>query len=225
MSEFFNQEMATHYDERNANLSDIGDNLHFLVRLVLGDLPPHARILCVGVGTGAEILSLAKANTQWSFVGLDPSAPMLDVCRERLQQANLGDRCQLVHGDISCLSKDPEFDAVLSILVAHFIERHDRIDFYQGIHNRLKSEGYFVSAEISYDLNSSTFPTMLKNWERVQTLMGATPDSLKTLQDTLRNTLSVLSPDETETLLRNTGFDHPIQFFQAFMIRAWYAKK
>ena len=35
-SNFFNQEMADSYDERNSKLAAISDNMHFLVRLVLG---------------------------------------------------------------------------------------------------------------------------------------------------------------------------------------------
>lgn len=223
--EFFNQEMANSYDEKNAKLSAIADNMHFLIGLVLADLPPRANILCVGAGTGAEILSLAMANTEWSFVAADPSAPMLGVCRDRLERANILDRCELIHGYAHDVPEGAAFDAVLSILVAHFVERQDRTGFYRNIHDRLKPGGRFVSTEISYDLDSDEFPTMLKNWERVQKLMGATPESLQTLQDTLRNKLCVLSAEETDTLLKATGFDIPAQFFQAFLIRGCYATK
>ena len=51
---FFNQEMADAYDRRNSALKPISDGLHFLMRLVLNDLPADARLLCVGVGTGAH---------------------------------------------------------------------------------------------------------------------------------------------------------------------------
>lgn len=224
-SQLFNQEMAESYDEKNRSLSPISDNMHFLVRLVLAKLPPQSRILCVGVGTGAEILSLAEARKSWSFVGVDPSAEMLEVCRERLKQANVQDRCELVQGYVGAAPQDAGFDAVLSILVAHFIPRNERIDFYREIHDRLKPGGYVISTEICFDLDSAEFPEMLKNWERVQTLMGATPKSLQKLPETLRDILSVLSPTETKDLLKTTGFELPVEFFQAFMIRGFFAKK
>ncbi len=225
MSDFFNQDMAKRYDERNSKLSPISDNLHLLVRLVLADLPSDARILCVGVGTGAEILSLAKAYPGWTFVGVDPSKEMLDVCRSRLAQERVGDRCELIHGYVQDAPDAPGFDAVLSILVAHFIARAERGDFYRSILKRLKSEGYYVSAEISADLNADEFPAMLRNWEQIQALMGATPESLQKLGDTLRNALHVLSPAETVALWRESGFGTPVEFFQAFMIRGWYARR
>lgn len=224
MPDFFNQDMAKRYDDRNSKLAAISDNLHFLVRLVLADLPSRARILCVGVGTGAEIISLAKARPEWTFVGVDPSSGMLEVCRERLVREGVSDRCELFRGYVQD-APDDAFDAVLSILVAHFIPRAERRAFYDDVLKRLTPGGHFVSAEISADLDAPQFPAMLKNWEQVQALMGATPESLQTLGETLRNVLHVVSPAETAALWQASGFDLPVEFFQAFMIKGWYATR
>ncbi|WP_232288441.1 class I SAM-dependent methyltransferase [Anaeromyxobacter sp. K] len=59
------------------------DALHLVTRLALGELPAQARILCVGAGTGAELLSLAAAFPGWRFTAVDPSEPMLRRCRAR----------------------------------------------------------------------------------------------------------------------------------------------
>lgn len=225
MADFFTKEVSKAYDERNSKLSPITDNIHFLIRLILKDLPIHARILCVGVGTGAELLSLSKEYPEWSYVGIDPSAAMLEVCQERLQNAGIMERCKLIQGYVQDLPDEEGcFDAVLSVLVAHFVKREDRLSFYQNMLRRLKTGGYFISSEISFDLNSIAFPSMLKNWERVQTLMGATPASLEALPNLLRETLSILSPTETESLLQASGMSVPIRFFQSFMVTGWYGK-
>jgi tRNA (cmo5U34)-methyltransferase len=223
-SGFFNQDMADAYDRKNAGLKPISDCLHFLMRLVLADLPADARVLCVGVGTGAEILSLSEAHPGWSFVGVDPSAEMLEVGRHRLAEAGVLDRCRLVQGYVEEVA-EAHFDAVVSLLVAHFIQREDRPAFYRAIHERLKPGGRFVSAEISGDLDAPEFPAMLEDWKQVQALMGATPDSLTALPDMLRNVLGVVPPAETEALWREAGFATPTPFFQAFMIRGWHATR
>jgi len=225
MTNFFNKEFSEIYDERNSRLAPIMENLHFLVRLILKDLPRRARILCVGVGTGAEILALSSEYPEWLFVGIDPSTPMLDVCRARLEKAGVADRCELICGHVRDLPDGESFDAVLSILVAHFVRHGDRAGFYKNIQQRLKAGGYFVSAEISFDLNAAEFPFMLKNWERVQACMGATPESLQALPAMLRETLCVLSPSETEALLRASGVDVPVRFFQSFMVSGWFGRK
>lgn len=220
----FNREIADAYDRRNSALAPISDGLHFLLRLVLEDLPANARVLCVGVGTGAEILSLARAYPGWSFVGVDPSEDMLAVGRGRLEQAGVLDRCQLLQGYVHDAPRDG-FDAVVSLLVAHFIKREDRLAFYSAIHDRLKPGGHFASAEITGDLDAPEFPDVLEDWKRIQVLMGATPESLAKLGGMLRDGLAVLPPAETEALWRAAGFPKPIPFFQAFMIRGWHAAK
>ena len=223
MTDYFPPPAAQSYDERNAKLAPIAEAMHFLSRLVLEDLPSDARILCVGVGTGAEILSLAKTYPNWTFVGVDPSTAMLEVCRERLREAGYLERCELIHG----YAKDaPQagYDAVLSVLVGHFVPRSERSDFYGQMTSRLKPGGYLIDIEISYDLDSEELPSMLENWKRVQALMGATPESLDNLPATLREKLTILPPQEIEGIMKSAGITMPVRFFQAFMISGWYGR-
>ncbi len=216
---------ARAYDEKNKQLAPIAENMHFLIRLILKNAPTRARVLCVGVGTGAEILSLSKTFPEWSFVGIDPSVGMLDVCRERLKSAGVLDRCELIQGYVHDVPTGENFDVALSVLVAHFVKKEDRLNFYQAMSNRLRSKGYLINTEISYDLDSPEFPSMIKNWEAVQLLMGATPESLANLSQVLREMLSVISPIETEELLKQSCIPLPIRFFQSFMINGWYGIK
>ncbi|MBX2988647.1 MAG: class I SAM-dependent methyltransferase [Bdellovibrionaceae bacterium] len=224
-NDFFTKELAQRYDERNSKLSPITDCLHFLASLVLRDLPAQARVLCAGVGTGTEILALSRSFPGWTFVALDPSSSMLETCRERLEKAGIADRCEFVQGEAGDLPREPRFDAVLSLLVGHFIRRDDRPGFLRSMTDRLRNGGVLVNAEISFDLESPAFPSMLRNWESIQSLMGATPESLATLPAQLREVLTVLPPEETENLLRQSGIPFPVRFFQSFMICGWHGKK
>lgn len=223
-ADFFNKEMAQAYDQRNSGLSPISDNLHFLMRLSLASLPQDATVLCVGVGTGADIFALANERADLRFVGVDPSAEMLEVASARLEEAGIAHRCHLVHGYVEDVAQN-DFDAVLSLLVAHFVQRPDRPAFYRAIHDRLKPGGSFVSVEISGDLDAQTFPGMLEDWKQVHELMGASEESLASLGETLRDGLCVLSYAETEELWRAAGFPVAVPFFQAFMICGWHARK
>jgi len=222
---FANVDASKNYDEKNRQLAPIISNIHFLIRLILREQPQTSRVLCVGVGTGEEILSLAREFPKWTFVGVDPAAPMLEVCRARLNEAGVLDRCELIHGYVQDIPLDEKFDSALSILVAHFVNRENRLNFYKGMSDRLRKNGYLINVEISYDLDSKSFPTMLKNWEGVQAKMGATPESLAMLPKLLKEMLNVITQEETENLLRLCGIKIPTQFFQAFMIRGWYGRK
>ncbi len=55
-------------------------------------------------------------------------------------------------------------------------------------------------------------------------LLGATPESIANLPRLMREQLSVLSPLETEDLLRQSGIQLPVRFFQAFMISGWFGQ-
>lgn len=225
MTDYFPKTAAITYDQKNSGLAPIADAMHFLSGLMLQELPDDARILCVGIGTGAELFSLATAHPGWTFVGVDPSEAMLDVCRARLIEAGISDRCELIHGYVQDVPEAEAFDAVLAILVGHFISKTERLDFYQQIHRRLKIGGYFVNTELSFDLDSVEFPQMLEGWKRVQSLMGATPKSLSNLPMLLRDKLTVMPPRNVEHLFVEAGFPLPVRFFQAFMIVGWFAKK
>lgn len=216
---------AKAYDEKNQRIAPILENMHFLIRLILKNVPVRARVLCVGVGTGAEIFSLASFFPEWTFVGVDPSSGMLDVCREKLKASGVLDRCELISGHVHDVVREEKFDVALSILVGHFVKRNDRLSFYSAMVDRLKIDGVLINTEISFDLNSQEFPLMLKNWESVQQLMGATSESITNLPQVLRESLTVLSPGETESLLGQCGIPTPIRFFQSFMICGWYGTR
>lgn len=223
--DFFNQQASVSYDERNRSLAPISDNLHFLIRLIVRDLPEKARILCIGVGTGAEILSLALKFPQWEFVGVDPSESMLDVCRQRLSDAGVAERCRLICGYVGDLPPAGEYDAVLSVLVAHFIPRAERLDFFRQMAAQTRAGGLVVNAEISFDLDSAQTGAMISEWKKVQELMGATAESLAAVPHLLRNVLTILPPDETERLMRDAGVKTPLRFFQSLMIHGWFGEK
>lgn len=221
----FNADLAKNYDERNSNLSAITEAMHYLIQLSLKELPKQSKILCVGVGTGAEILSLAKQNPEFTFTGIDTSLPMLEVCKEKLEKADLLKRCELIHGKIEDFPHQQNFDAALSILVGHFINKMERADYYKHIINRLKSGGCFVNTELSYDLHSPQYPLMLENWKQVQIQMGAKKENLYKLSDQLKETLHILSWQDIEKILSQSGIHPPVHFFQAFLISGWYGIK
>jgi tRNA (cmo5U34)-methyltransferase len=93
----------------------------------------RARVLCVGIGTGAEILSLSKEFPEWTFVGIEPSIGMLDVCRERISKTKLIlDRCEFIQGYVHDAPVGENFDIALSILVGHFVKHQDKLNYYKG---------------------------------------------------------------------------------------------
>jgi tRNA (cmo5U34)-methyltransferase len=224
--EFFDKKTADSYDERFGKISPIRANLDFLTRLILDDLPADARILCVGVGTGTEIVELANAHPQWRFTGVDPSASMLDVCREKVRKHGLSDRCELVHGYLNDLPPDGAFDAVLCLLVTQFVkDSAERQEMFNAMARQLKPGGYLINAEISDDMSSATFRDIAEKWKTMHRYAGATEQDAENAVDMLAKHVAVVPPAAIERYLQNSGFSRPVQFFQSLLIHAWYSRK
>lgn len=60
--------------------------------------PVNAHILCVGAGTGREVLYLAKQFPEWQFMVLEPAANMMDICQKNVERAGLTSRCEFHQG-------------------------------------------------------------------------------------------------------------------------------
>jgi tRNA (cmo5U34)-methyltransferase len=223
--EFFNEEMAKVYDERNSKLAPLKKALHLTLKLVMNELPEASKILCVGAGTGEEILDLAEMFPKWTFVALEPSKSMLDICKKRVEAADLLNRCEFFQGYVHELKEAEDYNAVISLFVGHFIPAQDRASYFHGMTSRLFKGGTLVNVEIGFDQSSKEFPQMLEKWKEVQRLMGASEESLETIKSQFEKSLTVLPPQTTEEQIKSSGIKLPIRFFQALMICGWFGKK
>ena len=76
-------------------------------------LGPSHRVLDLATGTADLAIQVARAEPTVSVVGLDPSAKMLEVGREKLRCAGLQPRVELVQGDAQALPfTDDSFHSV-----------------------------------------------------------------------------------------------------------------
>lgn len=213
------------YDESTKHFATALANLHFLSAVVLQRLPANARILSVGVGTGTELIGLARAYPGWTFDGIDPSKTMLADCRQRLADEGLTKRCRLTQGYLRDVKESESYDAVLCFLVMHFLkDETDKLEMFRGMHQRLNPGGYLVTAEISCDQASPQFPDILEHWVAMLG-SGGSQQATDGWRKMIRDNLGVMAPEATERLLRAAGFAMPVQFAQSLLIRAWYARK
>jgi demethylmenaquinone methyltransferase/2-methoxy-6-polyprenyl-1,4-benzoquinol methylase len=63
------------------------------------ELAPGARVLDLATGTADLALEVARSSADVRVVGVDPSARMLEVGREKVRRAGLEQRIELVQGD------------------------------------------------------------------------------------------------------------------------------
>lgn len=222
----FGPEHAAAYDQRFAKLAPLRDALHLLIGAVLADLPAAARILCVGAGTGHELIYLAQKFPSWRFTAVEPSAPMLEICRRKAGEHGIAPRCVFHEGYLDSLPPSEPFDAATSLLVSQFVlDPGARAGFFRAIAERLLPGGYLASADLASDTASATYRSLLEVWLRLMRETGSPPEQLERLRETYGRDVALLPLEQVSSLLASAGFETPVLFLQTGLIHAWYAQR
>ena len=218
-------QQASGYDRQWARMAPIRDGLHFLLESVFADLPADARILCVGVGTGAELAYLAQKFPGWRFTAVDPSGAMLEVCRQRAEAEGYLLRCYFHEGYLDSLPTEDMHDGAPCFLVSQFIlAQEDRSSFFRAIASRLRSGGVLASSDLASDIESTAYDALLPVWLNVMA-PGVQPERLERTRAAYAKDVAVLPPALVASIIGSAGFEPPVQFFQAGLIHAWFSKR
>lgn len=217
--------MASGYDGKSDKIAPIYNGLYFLLESVFAGLPQDARLLCVGVGTGTEVLHLASVFPGWSFIAVEPSGAMLDICRRRVDEAGFSLRCRFHEGYLDSLPDDQSHDGATCFLVSQFIlDAGARSDFFRQLAARLVPGGVMANADLSYDTESAEYDELLAVWQRATTGTFDKADRER-MKSGYAKDVSILPSREVISVIESAGFDRPVPFFQAALIRAWFAKR
>lgn len=222
----FNAENAASYDQRFSRLAPIRDTLHLATRALLADLPADARILCVGVGTGAEVLALAESFPGWRFTGVDPSGPMLAVFRRRAEEAGIAGRCTFHEGYLETLPPSAPFDAATAFLVSHFlVDPALRRAFFREIAVRLRAGAPLVVADLAAGVSLEARERLLPVWFRAMRDGDIAPEQIEAMRTAYARDVALVPTAEVEAIVASAGFEHPTLFMQALMIHGWFARR
>jgi tRNA (cmo5U34)-methyltransferase len=219
-------QQAPGYDRQWAKLSPIRDALHFLLESVFAELPADARVLCVGVGTGAELAHLATRFPGWSFTLVEPSGAMLGLCRERAASLGFQSRCRFHEGYLETLPDDTPHHAATSFLVSQFIvDRAARTSYFQAIARRLLPGGLLASSDLASDTASAAHEALVQAWMNMMAAAEVPREALARMREAWKRDVAILPPAEVANLIAAGGFETPVQFHQAGLIHAWFARR
>lgn len=221
----FNSTHASVYDDQWKKLSPTMDGLHFLMSIILKDLPQDARILCVGVGTGAELMALAKIFPEWKFTAVEPAGAMLDICRQKVEEAGFTSRCTFHEGYLNTLPSMENFDAATAILVSQFMfQENDRINFFKEIYSRLKSSGILVSADLASPVTDILYESLKGAWTSALLFAGFSDERAAQATAAWKVQVAVSKPSEVESIISKSGFMNPTLFYQTLFIHSWFSR-
>lgn len=220
------QQQAASYDTQWAKTAPLRHCLHLLLDSLFAELPTDARILCVGVGTGTELAHLAAQNPGWRFTAVEPSAAMLDVCRQRAERDGFAARCDFHEGYLESLPAAAAHDAATCFLVSQFIlEPPSRSAFFAEIAEHLTPGGLLASSDLAADVDSAEYEVLLTAWMHMMAAAEVSPETMARMRQAYARDIGVLSPERTAAIIAAGGFTLPVPFFQAGLIHAWLSRR
>lgn len=218
----FDKSHAENREKKLEKLAPLTDALHLCMQFAMMNLPENAHILCVGAGTGAEMLALARAFPNWHFTAVEPSNPMLSICREKIAEAGFEKRCIFHEGYLDSLPETALFDAATSILVSQFVKGDEaRTNFFKGISERLKENGLLISADIAVDTEDAHFTPLIKSWKEMYIYNDMPADTFENSQQIM----DIQTPEKVASVIKAGGFQKPVLFKQTLLIHAWQTRK
>lgn len=221
MSAFKDPAAIVNYADRAAQQVPGLRDLHRMMGILLAEhCGAKAEILVLGAGGGMELQALAEARPGWRFVGVDPSAAMLDVARDRL--GPLQDRVTFCEGLIGDAPPGP-FDGATCLLTLHFVPREDRLATLHALRTRLKPGAPLVMAHHSFPQDDVGKARWLGRFAEFGISNGVPEDQARRAITAIGNQLPVVAPADEEALLRQAGFDQVELFYAAFSFRGWVA--
>lgn len=191
-----------------------------MARLLLEErVPADGTVLVLGAGGGMELLAFAEAQAGWHFHGIDPSAPMLDMARQRL--GPLASRVAFTEGYIDDASEE-ECDGAACLLTLHFLPAEQRLHTLKAMRRRLKPGAPLVVAHHSYPQDDAQKGRWLQRFAAFSASSGIALDAAHTV-DSMARLLPALSPEQDVALLHEAGFGTVELFYAAFSFRGWVA--
>ena len=217
---FSDPTLITSYIERTRRAVPGLDVMHRIVDQILSEtIPDRGRVLVVGAGGGMEIRHLAERHPAWIFDGVDPSAQMLELARQKT--AAIAGHVNLHEGDASCAPKGP-FDGATCLLVLHFLDAEERLETLRQIRQRLRAG----AALLTFNHTAPAEPdrqTWFQRYAHYASDPEADPAEINRSAAAMSTQLPALSPLEEETLLRDAGFSNVGLYYAALTFRGWVA--
>lgn len=214
----FHARRARRYDDTIRRVIPGYETLHAMTRVLLhravGD---EARLLLVGIGTGAELEVLGPAQTGWSFTACDPAAGMLEVAEERAERLGLRDRVSLHACTADALPEEP-FDAATCLLVLHFLpDDGAKRAVLESIARLLKPGAPLVLADMYEDPASPRFAALIDAWTAWQRQAGLPAEEVEKGRAHVERDIHFVPETRLDALLEETGFEPAHRFWSSFL--------
>ncbi len=196
-----------------------------LFQVVAALLDPHlphgGRALVVGAGTGGEIAGLKNARPDLRIHGIDPSQPMLDLAKARIDQAAAGDGVTLQLGCARDV-EEKDFDAATLMNVLHFVpDDGGKEALLRDVCARLRPGGVLAFFDLGGDPGSDDFRRFMAGWELFWKLRGLTEPEADRFRQRIQAGIHFAGEARILELAELAGFTQNVPFYRGFLYRGW----
>lgn len=182
----------------------------------------HPQILVVGCGTGYELGYLTQQFPLAHVFATDLSENMLQKAKENLENKYKHHCVNFILADTMALAKlEKKFDAVIVILVTHFIESEKKLAFFSDLANVMTDDALLLS----FDMMDFVHPIQVDQLKDLSSQFGLTQQQVDRMFERLNDDFYLLDVEEFKSLLRKTGFKTVQSFTQILNFYGWIMSK
>lgn len=220
--DFCSQQVVDSYDQHIRKLIPGYELVHQQILAILqAHLPEPAHVLIIGAGTGYELGYLLQAFPQCIFTVTELSQRMLDKAKDFAAPWNKDNRVHFVLGSNTDFDPQPQFDAVLSILVTHFVPFTEKLEFVRAARCGLKPGGIFLT----FDLTQFRFAQEAESLKQICKMNGLMDKQTHAMLSRMNDDFYALSDEETVNLMHDAGFAQVNSFTQVLCYQGFIAQR
>lgn len=180
----------------------------------------------LGCSTGTTMICMNESvPPHVPFVGIDDSQPMLDKCREKLDELGIKREIKLEVADLNENISLNNASVVILCLTLQFIRPLNRERLLKQIFDGLLPGGALIVIEKILAEDSAFNRDFIKYYYDMKRRNSYSEIEISQKREALENVLIPYKLSENIALLRNAGFAHCEVFFKWYNFSGFIAKK
>lgn len=224
----FGEETAAVFDDMLSRSVPFYDEIQRMVAQLAGDFASDgSSVYDLGCSTGTSFLRLDQTiprDLNVRFVGVDSSAEMLEIARQKLAECRFDRPHELICDDLTSVPIE-NASAVLLVLTLQFVRPLYRSQIIRRIREGLTENGCLILVEKVLGENSTYNRLFIKHYYEMKKRNGYSELEIAQKREALENVLIPYRLEENKELLREGGFRHIDVFFKWYNFCALVAMK
>ena len=178
-----------------------------MMRALVESLPfprnDRFKIIDLGCGTGNLSRKILAAHPKASLTCIDLAEKMLAMARAKIGKSR---QVSFRQGDIRDFDYSSKYDAIVSSMALHHVERKEKPHFYRKLHNALRRGGIFYAIDIFVSSSSHLQRLFLKQWKAYMKQQGLPAEKINEMMRRHRREDRAVCLADELGIMRRAGF-------------------